>query len=339
SSGKGGGFIAKDWYPVSTSSLGELSFQLHAELAEEHNGVERWGYRRLNTLSVDGDARAARSSKKLVDVPEAKWIAPVKGSIRSIGTVESTAQVHPFQLTNALVELSKEKGLNVIIGEASGVIFGDDGKPTGVKISSSDGEEMIEATDVVFTAGPWTGDLALKLLGEKAGRAAEIEPSTKSTSIVVTPDLGYEVTAHALFCTLVLADGSHVQPEIYARPDNTLYVCGAGMTDRTPLPTKAKDVEFSPEGVERLKTRVAATVQSDWVKKRMENDDFLKQACYRPDSSETGLPILGKINEGLWMASGHQVWGISLGPGTGKIMAQLLLDGEAISAEVDDLLV
>lgn len=174
SSGKGGGFIAKDWHGASTTSLGELSFNLHAELASKHNGAERWGYRRLQTLSIDGDARSTK--KKKVSVPDAEWISKIAGSIRSIGNEETTGQVHPFQMTNALVELSKERGVNVVLGEASGITLGANGSPSQVTVTVDGEEKFIEATDVVFAAGPWTGKLAKKLLGSKAGRASEIEP-------------------------------------------------------------------------------------------------------------------------------------------------------------------
>lgn len=174
SSGKGGGFIARDWHGPSTASLGELSFNLHAELASEHNGTERWGYRRLQTYSIDSDVRSI--GKKRVHVPDAKWISGVAGTISRIGGVDSTGQVHPFQMTNALVDLSKERGVNVIIGEVSDVTFGKDGLPSRVQVTTDGGEEIIQATDVVFAAGPWTGKLAMKLLGAKAGRAVEIEP-------------------------------------------------------------------------------------------------------------------------------------------------------------------
>jgi glycine/D-amino acid oxidase-like deaminating enzyme len=36
--------------------------------------------------------------------------------------------------------------------------------------------ETFHATDVVFAAGPWTGNLAKKLLGERAGAAGDIVP-------------------------------------------------------------------------------------------------------------------------------------------------------------------
>jgi glycine/D-amino acid oxidase-like deaminating enzyme len=53
-SGKAGAFIARNWSGGSTSSLAELSFRLHDELAEKYHGTERWGYWRCKALSVVG---------------------------------------------------------------------------------------------------------------------------------------------------------------------------------------------------------------------------------------------------------------------------------------------
>lgn len=76
------------------------------------------------------------------------------------------------------------------------------------------------------------------------------------------------------------------------------------------------------------------------------------QACFRPESTRD-TPIIGKLGTGLWMASGHSVWGICNGPGTGKITvrfsgwawnsmlrvikAELIMDGEAKSADIRGL--
>src|SRR2546421_7757181 len=43
-SGKAGGLLASWAYP---SNIAGLSFDLHDQLAKEHNGVELWGYRRV----------------------------------------------------------------------------------------------------------------------------------------------------------------------------------------------------------------------------------------------------------------------------------------------------
>ena len=51
-SGYAAGFLARDWFSPSLSALGELSFDLHKQLAEENNGHERWGYSRSTGTSL-----------------------------------------------------------------------------------------------------------------------------------------------------------------------------------------------------------------------------------------------------------------------------------------------
>jgi len=51
-SGKSGGFIARNWASKETSSLADLSFRLHEQLAAEWGGFERWGYRKAKAVSV-----------------------------------------------------------------------------------------------------------------------------------------------------------------------------------------------------------------------------------------------------------------------------------------------
>ncbi|KAF8331634.1 uncharacterized protein EI90DRAFT_3123217 [Cantharellus anzutake] len=181
-----------------------------------------------------------------------------------------------------------------------------------VRLQSGEVTEL-GATDVVFAAGPWTGKLAKKLLGRKAGAAGDIvsrqvssqkyfvtllltsTTSNLSTSIVLSPPSSHRFSPHALFCTLVLPNGQIAQPEFYPRPDNTLYVCGAGLTDKTPLPLSCADIKYNSEGEERLKERVRQVVKDEWIEGAFDRSDFIVQACYRPDSSKTGAPIIGKL--------------------------------------------
>lgn len=61
-SGKAGGLLAdKGWHGSATASLAELSFNLHEQLAKEHGGVEKWGYRRLDVVGLQADL--SRKSK------------------------------------------------------------------------------------------------------------------------------------------------------------------------------------------------------------------------------------------------------------------------------------
>ncbi|GMM32567.1 Tda3 protein [Martiniozyma asiatica (nom. inval.)] len=57
-SGKAGGLLALWAFP---QQIVPFSFQLHQELANEFNGGEEWGYRRLTTISVEGDLSIDKS--------------------------------------------------------------------------------------------------------------------------------------------------------------------------------------------------------------------------------------------------------------------------------------
>ena len=63
-----------------------------------------------------------------------------------------------------------------------------------------------------------------------------------------------------------------------------------------------------------------------------------EQACYLPISPRTAAPILGgSVEQGVYIASGHAVWGISNSLGTGKVMEELLMDGKVTSADIRHL--
>lgn len=89
-SGYAAGFLARDWFTPSLSALGELSFDLHKQLAEENNGHVKWGYSRSTGTSLaetvgkngadwlmEGVSRstaAARTSKSSGNRPA--WMTP-----------------------------------------------------------------------------------------------------------------------------------------------------------------------------------------------------------------------------------------------------------------------
>jgi glycine/D-amino acid oxidase-like deaminating enzyme len=78
-SGKAAGFLARDWFPPATASLGALSFDLHRRLAEEHDGSRLWGYSTSTTFSLP-EARRVPGGKKGED-----WL--FEGASRSTSTV------------------------------------------------------------------------------------------------------------------------------------------------------------------------------------------------------------------------------------------------------------
>jgi glycine/D-amino acid oxidase-like deaminating enzyme len=50
-----------------------------------------------------------------------------------------------------------------------------------------------------------------------------------------------------------------------------------------------------------------------------------RQACFRPITQD-GLPLIGNVarSEGVYVATGHNVWGILNAPATGEALAELI---------------
>jgi len=90
--------------------------------------------------------------------------------------------------------------------------------PKSVKVKTAGGEEVIEADTIVLAAGPWTGSLATQLLGNKVGGRLGVSGSRAHSIVLKTKEA---LTAHCLFTSMNMADGSVGEPEVYARPDGT----------------------------------------------------------------------------------------------------------------------
>lgn len=65
-SGYAAGFLAKDWFAGSVAPLGELSFNLHNELAIQNGGAQKWGYMKGSAFSLDTVAVSLGSSHSRV---------------------------------------------------------------------------------------------------------------------------------------------------------------------------------------------------------------------------------------------------------------------------------
>jgi glycine/D-amino acid oxidase-like deaminating enzyme len=353
-SGKAGGLLAKWAYP---QPLVGLSFRLHRELADEHGGAERWGYRGLYCGEVEargkvrprkngesgmgqsGDTslqkRIGKEEKRRLErkgVPsELDWLDEnaVRG-YASMGDPTTTAQVHPEQFTTSMVDLAKEKGVEVVLGRAERIEWDSSSTSTetdklGNSVDSpashsvsyktpSGSAETITANDVVIATGPWTSTLLPK---------APIEP-LRAHSVVIRPR-GGSVSPHALFTSISL-DSESASPEIYPRPDGTVYACGAGDTS-VELPGTSADVIVANDRIEAIERQVGAISEV-----LAEGEVLKRQACYLPTvSGYVQGPFLGRLpgKSGAWLASGHTCWGIQNAPGTGSLMAEMIFEGKA----------
>ena len=119
-----------------------------------------------------------------------------------------------------------------------------------------------------------------------------------------------------------------VSPEIYARPNNEAYACGEG-DQLVPLPKTTAEVETDDSRCQDIINYVSSISEE-----LRDGEVTARQACYLPQ----GGPFIGETGiKGLLLASGHTCWGICNAPGTGKLMSEIVFDGRAKSANIDNL--
>jgi len=306
-----------------------------------------------------------RDSKNLpsMDLPDdLDWFrSECVESYEDISTTSATAQVNPYQFTTAMARLAEEHGAKIILGSVDEIGYtnhddqpspersgadGADGTATipeaalrGKRVQSvtytdkaTSESRSLPANIVVLATGPWT-----PVLFPSAPISA-----LRAHSVTIRPMR--PVSAYCLFSEISVplspTDDDAVEttkimsPEIYSRPNNEVYVCGAGDND-VPLPANTDEVEVSKENCQSIVD--AVTGVSDELRDGIVTS---RRACYLPtvDVGGSGGPLIGQTGvSGLLMATGHSCWGIHNAPATGKLISEIIFDGEAISTDITAL--
>ena len=279
---------------------------------------------------------AARGRNKAASIPkDLDWILPenVVG-YEEMGGPDTTAQVHPYLFTTSMAQLAESKGARVVLGSATKLNY----DPNGVQsvtyvVKGSEVEETAPANVVVLAAGPWTRSVY---------PSAPIS-ALRAHSVTIRPSR--PVSAYALFTEITLPptrddDGrsrgkksrkiKRASPEIYARPNNEVYACGEGDT-LVPVPGSTDLVQVDDSRCQAIVDYVSAV--SDELR---DGEVTARQACYLPNvTGPTSGPLVGETGvKGLLMATGHTCWGIQNAPATGRLISELIFDGEARSANI-----
>lgn len=368
-SGKAGGLLALWAFP---QNIVPLSFRLHQELAKEHGGDKRWGYRRCYASQVDCRARlppgfstedgnqtaadvggeaskglhkdhktTIKALKKLGAPEDLDWLDTEHAldGYENMGTPDNTAQVHPELFTRSLAQFAEDKGVKIVTGaRVTAINKAPDGKTVESVVYEKDGKaETLPTTECVVAAGPWTSRL-LPSVPVTASRAHSV--------VIQTPK---PVSAYALFTSIVLPSGF---------PTPTKEKARGSKAAQGPL-KKSQVVEpeiyARPDGTAYACGPTDQTVQLPSTNAEVEVDEarcddilhqvggisdelgkdgkvLAKQACYLPQ----GGPWIGEVGgtKGLFVAAGHTCWGIQNAPGTGKLVSELVFDGVTKSAKL-----
>ncbi|KAF7973770.1 hypothetical protein HWV62_14236 [Athelia sp. TMB] len=234
-SGKAGGLVAKWAYP---QEIVDVSFQerpKHVKLAEEHNGTDRWGWRFVGCGSWEGRGQLSgesgtgvgqggkrkslektlglgtsnqedKPSRKSKGLPnDLTWVREdLTDSYRSMAPANDTAQVHPYLFTTSMLDLAKERGVQLTLGTATGIDrLGD--KVTGVTYYPSEPNPQaavsIPATDVIVCAGAWSSRIVPKLPIS----------ATRAHSITIRPPPSITIAPYVLFTEIALSSSGNKQ--------------------------------------------------------------------------------------------------------------------------------
>jgi D-amino-acid dehydrogenase len=223
-----------------------------------------------------------------------------KGTVGGVFFPEA-ATLDPMRFLTELADRVRRRGGEIRTGaEATGLIRSGSAV-AGVKLAHG---EVVEGRTVVLATGAYSPGLA-----EEAGLRLPIQaakgyhrdlpsPGGSGPSMRITCMLGERF----VFCT-PMGD--------YLRLAGTLELSG---TNQSILQPRLENLSRS--AAEYLEGLGEGPSQDDWVGLR---------PC-TPD----GLPVIGRSPalDGLWVATGHAMLGLTLGPVTGRLLADGILEGE-----------
>jgi D-amino-acid dehydrogenase len=219
------------------------------------------------------------------------------------------ATLHPHRFVLALADRVQELGAALRVGRRVEEVLTTAHRARGVRLH---GGEVIEADTVILATGAYSLHLAARLgyrlpiqPGKGYHRDREVA-SGGAPPLNITCMLG----ERSVFCTPM--DG-------FVRFAGTMEFSGLNHDIRRPR------LEQLTESANVYLAGVGDTVsRSEW--------------CGLRPCTPDGLPVVGPAPgcEGLLIATGHAMLGLTLGPVTGKLVAELVLDG-APSREISAL--
>ena len=209
--------------------------------------------------------------------------------------------VAPAAATNAYAAWASRLGVEIRLGDDA-AIWRDGRRALGAQLASG---ERVAAADVLVAAGPWTPAIV--------DPSGAWRPIRSSWGVVVSVDLA--------------APPKHVmeEAEISIEPDDDggsgmafslMTAEGATSLGSTFLEDEPDGDALVPDLIRRGSTFVPSIADAPigaWRK------------CARPLNID-GRPLVGRIPgiDGLWVAAGHGPWGISTGPASGRLVADLI---------------
>lgn len=342
-SGASGANAGGVWHPIDPVlvDLYNASLPMYRELAATSN-VFRMGERPVGLLGVSRSEAAVRAEaasmadqwpnlepQVLDPAALAAWEPGMADDVWAC-RLELGFPVAPATGTYAFAARAEAAGAVVRAGRAASLVIDGD-RVTGVAL----GGEVVPCGMVVAAAGPWTPELLAPTgfvppIRPLWGVVVEVEPAEPPRHIIdelADPDDGATRASGSGAQQWIPAPAADAVPEEPAEANvhvgivPTPGVVAAGATELSFEPEPEAWIEPLLVHAARFMPRLAdAPIRG-------------VRCCPRPLCAD-GRPLIGAVPgvRGLVVAAGHGPWGISTGPASGRLAADLALGSSPVIA-------
>ena len=251
------------------------------------------------------DAKKIGIEAEILSAAEVQAMEPhVQLNIRGALYFKGDAHLYPKKLMNGLMTILKQMGVQLISNEEV-IRFERNDKQIKTVYTK---QQQYNADLVVIATGSWSREVA----------------SMVGLDLPLMPGRGYSVTLEDspfhLNYPAVLQEG---RVAITPMDQNKIRFGGTMEITSIETPPRMKRVVGILEAVERFLPQFKIPmppVENVWY-------------GYRPCSAD-GLPYIGRVNGNVIVATGHAMVGLSLGAGTGKLVAELA-NGQTTSVNIN----
>jgi glycine/D-amino acid oxidase-like deaminating enzyme len=275
----------------------------------------------LLLLTDDADAAAARLDElqalhrelqpRILAGGDLAGAEPILAPGLTAVRLETGYPVAPDAAVHAFAARAEAAGAVIRVGAAVAETIVGAGRVSGVRLA--DGADL-PADAVLLAAGPWTPSLL-----DPSGTRS---PIVRTWGITVQVELG-QTPRHILEEGVVHTVNAAVEgsPDLPAGVPSLFSMVGVGEVSTvgsTFLPFEPDAAAVAP----LLLGRGAAIVPG------LDRARVLRQrSCARPQSID-GRPMVGAVPavDGLFVCAGHGPWGISTGPASARMVADLILE-------------
>ena len=304
-SGRNSGILQHPMDPALVA-LYEASLALYAELdgfaLPEPTGVLIIDpYEGLRAAYEANAARFPELEPEWLEGDDLRAAEPALAADLYAYRVNAGRPIGPTAATNAWAARAKAAGARIVVGDAAYVA------PGGVRVRG----ELHPAGAVVAAAGPWTP--------EAIGRG---DSWVKANWGVVAQVRLRKPPRHGIEQAGVeaLTEPGAKPPKLFSIvTTGAVSAVGSTFTDDEP-----DAAAVAPTLVER-----GARFIPELANASIEH----VRACARPLAAD-GRPLLGPIEDGLYLITGHGAWGVTLGPGSAQLLTRAMTDGGEIPPEL-----